>query len=224
MKRAVAEAIVVVLSILLAFTIDAWWDNRRERLEEQELIAGLQQEVQENRERVAQVIDTLRVAQNHLRAFAAMSVAEAATIEAAAAYPTVVRPTHRSFTYELTDGFLQATVSSGKLALIRDASLRAALAEVESLREDVQEVQDVVSDLAADGTRELSRYPEVVGVFDRPDREPLGGDVMRALRSDGAIMAIQGAKIQYWGAYASELARLEAHLAAVEALLTEARR
>ena len=164
------------------------------------------------------------MAQNHLRAFAGMSPADAEAIDPAAAHPTVVRPTHRSFTYELADGFLQATISSGKLALIQDPSLRAAPAEVESLRENVREVRDVVSGLAADGTRELPRYPEMVAVFDRPAHEPLGGEVMRALRSDEVIMAIQGAKIQYWGAYASELEQLGAHLARVEALLAGSRR
>ena len=38
------EGLVIVLSILLAFAIDAWWDERQERIEEGEILHGLNQE------------------------------------------------------------------------------------------------------------------------------------------------------------------------------------
>ena len=40
-KRLVAEAAAIVLSILLAFAIDAWWDDRGERRAEQLLLQRL---------------------------------------------------------------------------------------------------------------------------------------------------------------------------------------
>lgn len=43
-SRFLLEAFVIVASILLAFGIDAWWDERRERGEEAEILAGLQRE------------------------------------------------------------------------------------------------------------------------------------------------------------------------------------
>ena len=44
-KRLTAEAIAIVLSILLAFWIDAWWDSRSEGLDEVEVLSLLREEV-----------------------------------------------------------------------------------------------------------------------------------------------------------------------------------
>ena len=43
--RVFVEGVVIVGSILLAFGIDAWWEGRQERAEEQQLLTNLQQEL-----------------------------------------------------------------------------------------------------------------------------------------------------------------------------------
>jgi hypothetical protein len=43
------EAVLIVASILLAFTLDSWWDERKERVEETEILQGLQEEFLQNR-------------------------------------------------------------------------------------------------------------------------------------------------------------------------------
>ena len=47
-KRYAVEAIVIVASILLAFAIDAWWDQRREAIEEQLALRDLEVELKQN--------------------------------------------------------------------------------------------------------------------------------------------------------------------------------
>ena len=42
--RISVEATAIVASILLAFAIDAWWQNRQDRIDEQEILAGLRSE------------------------------------------------------------------------------------------------------------------------------------------------------------------------------------
>ena len=44
------EAVAIVASVLLAFSIDAWWDNRKDLLEEQEILLGLEIEFVDLRE------------------------------------------------------------------------------------------------------------------------------------------------------------------------------
>ena len=44
------EAVAIVASVLLAFSIDAWWDNRKDLLEEQEILLGLEIEFADLRE------------------------------------------------------------------------------------------------------------------------------------------------------------------------------
>ena len=40
-RRILVESVAVVLSILVAFLIDAWWDSHQEGLRERELLEGL---------------------------------------------------------------------------------------------------------------------------------------------------------------------------------------
>ena len=43
-RRIAVESVAIVVSILLAFAIDAWWEERQERVEEAEILVGLEQE------------------------------------------------------------------------------------------------------------------------------------------------------------------------------------
>ena len=47
-KRISAEGAAIVLSILLAFSIQAWWDNYQDRAEEQGILLGLKAEFEQN--------------------------------------------------------------------------------------------------------------------------------------------------------------------------------
>ena len=52
--RILAEGAAIVVSILLAFAIDAWWDNRKERFEEHQILLGLEAEFSDLRDRLDQ--------------------------------------------------------------------------------------------------------------------------------------------------------------------------
>ena len=49
-KRLAIETIAIVSSILLAFAIDAWWNERNERQFEQETLVGLEAEYEDHRQ------------------------------------------------------------------------------------------------------------------------------------------------------------------------------
>lgn len=49
-NRIAVEAAAIVMSILLAFAIDAWWDDRQDRAEEQRILASLKSEFEQNLE------------------------------------------------------------------------------------------------------------------------------------------------------------------------------
>ncbi len=53
-KRLAVEAAAIVVSILMAFSIDAWWDGRKDQLEEQEILVGLEVEFIDLRSRLDQ--------------------------------------------------------------------------------------------------------------------------------------------------------------------------
>lgn len=59
-KRVSVEAVAIVGSILLAFGVQAWWDERLERIDEAEQIGGLHAEFTENIERNSVPIEAWR--------------------------------------------------------------------------------------------------------------------------------------------------------------------
>ena len=46
--RVFVEGVVIVGSILLAFGIEAWWDDHQDRAEEQRIFVGLKSEFEQN--------------------------------------------------------------------------------------------------------------------------------------------------------------------------------
>jgi hypothetical protein len=50
--RIVVEGSAIVVSILLAFAIDAWWDAHQDRQEEKRILVGLREELESNLKRI----------------------------------------------------------------------------------------------------------------------------------------------------------------------------
>lgn len=50
--RLLLEGSAIVISILLAFSIDAWWDTHQDRQEEQRILVGLKKELESNLDRI----------------------------------------------------------------------------------------------------------------------------------------------------------------------------
>ena len=54
--RVAVEGVVIVASILIAFGIDAWWDSRQRRFDEDELLAAVQQNLEDTRIELERVL------------------------------------------------------------------------------------------------------------------------------------------------------------------------
>jgi hypothetical protein len=124
--RLVAEGVVILCSILAAFAIDAWWEERLEREDEQRYLGSLHQEFLQSLELVVQG-DAVRV-----RALAS-SKALIDQVQGAA------RATDESLLYDFSllsrpldiiprRAVLDDLLSSGGTLLIRSDEIRSALA------------------------------------------------------------------------------------------------
>jgi len=144
-KRLALEATAIVVSILLAFAIDAWWDDRNEAQLERRMLSALLVEFEQNAELLREArteyeryyIDALRVLEyldngqdsfdqlDFAKSFSGMLLAGSIHLE--------------SGTY---DGLL----ASGGLSFIRDDELRGRLAAWPSyVREWTEEEESVFS-------------------------------------------------------------------------------
>ena len=214
-RRLVAESIAVVASILLAFAIDAAWNDRQERSEERALLTGLRQEFVLNRANVELQVGRIEVAMDRLRLYSALEQFTPGVLDADSAFALLVQPVVRSYTSELSDGFLEATISSGKLALIDDVELRALLAETSSRDQDVSEMRRVVMDLSVTGATALGRFSELSSLMDESDQFPETWSASWRANSDPDVLAVVRAKRLYMVYYRNSLVSLGEHFDAI---------
>lgn len=136
------EAALIVVSILLAFAIDAAWDGREEGRRGGELIAALHADFTRNQELLA----SARAAHESYRQAAQdfLALATPGSPRPGAAIPDATLIGLVSwYTYDPALGSLHSAIASGQLALIRDADLRVALAGWIDSVEDLNELETV---------------------------------------------------------------------------------
>lgn len=142
--RILAEGMVIVISILLALSADAWWDRREERREEQEALSQLHEEFLVNRERLADAEGRHRAQRDHIVRMLTVIVEQGYPPGSYELPDSILSGGLGWVEFEPVGGVINSLISSGRVALIRDDSLRVALASwLEVLNQlEVDESQD----------------------------------------------------------------------------------
>jgi len=121
------ELIVVVAGLLLAFQIDRWWEQQRERTQEAEYVARLTVDVESDIPVIQQAIELAKLRKG--MADLLMRVAE--TPIAADEHPMhfIAAVQQAAFTYSplLTNHTFDDMRSTGNLRLLREAEIKKAL-------------------------------------------------------------------------------------------------
>jgi len=124
--RISVEAGAIVASILLAFAIDAWWDGVQERAEEREILSSLCAEFEVNQKVLA------RTAGIHRRILGAMQeIVSASEMDISVhdeSLDSLFSQAGGTPHYNPAMGALAATISSGRIDLVRNIELRNRLA------------------------------------------------------------------------------------------------
>ena len=145
-KRLSVEGAAIVVSILLAFSIDAWWDNRQERIEEHRILESLKVEFLTNAENIPRYIaGHQKSAKYTLALLEAMKAADSgSTLQ----YP--VAKFRQVLGHNSTDpqsGALDAILQSGELRFVSNAAIRERLAAWPRLVVDATENEYLLRDL-----------------------------------------------------------------------------
>ncbi len=136
----VGESAAIVASILLAFAIDAWWEERALRIEEQQVLQGLRSEFHSIRDvlsgHLSEHLQELQTLEDFLGAAGNSGVEKAGPIVDAALlallYPV---------TSDLGSGTLNALLNSGRIEILTNRTLRAKLAAWEGVIGEVWDDQ-----------------------------------------------------------------------------------
>jgi len=129
LRRLALEGLVIVLSIVAAFSLDRWWDYSRDRGEERQALADLEDEFERARMELEGMEALERRTLNSIR-----SVGDSVAVALARGSSSVTIPdTALGWVYvppttQFVLGTRDALVASAGLNILRDRELRAALA------------------------------------------------------------------------------------------------
>ncbi len=137
-KRLTIEATAIVVSILLAFSIDAWWSNLQEREAEDIALRSLRDDFESSRIELADRIQSMQGSRIHFRTFQSASLEDLGTLQQAVA-EQMLASLHTGGTFDAYLGTLDAIAADGRLALIRDSGIRRLLSKWTKAMKDIEE-------------------------------------------------------------------------------------
>lgn len=204
-KQILVEGVVILSSILLAFSIDAWWDARVEQQRERQQLVSM---LAEFRADLTDLDEVLTSIQGHAKNVETLI----ALLKAAGDEPVMVPgPLLGSAitwrTSNVSTSTLDALMASGDLNLLRNTGLRANLAGLPALLLDVAEDEIVAQTfaesqmsvfLAREGLAEIA-YAYREGVQD-PDGVPglTAPDEISVLPSPALIGFLTARRVHFW--------------------------
>jgi hypothetical protein len=128
-RRIVIEAMAIVVSILLAFGIDAWWDERQERQEERRLLQSLQAEFTATRRLLEDALADHRRVRDQAISLTHFGMSGGTLPPPVFEQPVqLVNVLTDVITFHPKTGALDGALASGHLDLITNYALRDALA------------------------------------------------------------------------------------------------
>ncbi len=198
--RVVAEGFVIVLSILLAFGIEAWWSERGERDAEAEALQGLRDDFVESLERLASAkSEHIEIRDASVRLLAMTGPDADPTVSDLVMDTLVMALIGGPKVFPVTATY-DALIASGRIELLESAALRRELARwstaIADLREEEQEAFDQMDqrllpflwDYVPIVTLDLNVHPRYEGVDLNQSRFPRRyRELLRLIRFENAV-------------------------------------
>jgi len=137
-KRISAEGIAIVVSILLAFGIQAWWESRQNQAKEVEILAGLELEFEDQVVILEERRQSIQTALAEVGEFLA-AAQRGFWIETDGLIDDGLIALLETSTIDLGQGVHDSLISSGRLELLANKRLRNALADWEGVLDEVHD-------------------------------------------------------------------------------------
>lgn len=195
-RRLTLEGMVIVASILAAFALDTWWDQAQERREERETLEALRAEFSAARESIVRyrslqerILQSVSAVADSLHGAYHQGRPQVTLPDTALGWAFIPPTTTVSL------GTLQGLIGAGRLGLIRDPELRAALGGWGTTLAELSEEEIDSRDFAhGDLNRALRARVDTYGLWSTASRlfngtlDPEGMAAARVLPVDTEIL------------------------------------
>ncbi|UCC24951.1 MAG: hypothetical protein JSU98_14635 [Gemmatimonadales bacterium] len=172
--RVFLEGAVIVGSILLAFALDAWWDNRNREDELREQLQVVAGEMESTRQALQRALSAHEL-NAHLAEQLTSALGQVAEGSEVVVSDTLIGPLLPQVTADVTTGSLDSFIAAGGLELVDDADIRRHLLEWPTRIQDLQDDEIYLRNFAA---AELASYLRVHS--DVANAERLSTPLLRA--------------------------------------------
>jgi len=157
------EAAAIVASILLAFAIDAWWEGVQERAEEREILSSLRAEFEANQKVLAKTAGIHRLILGAMLDIVSASETDISVHDES--LDSLFGQAGGTPHYNPATGALAATISSGRIGLVRNIELRNRLAGWNAVVSDLIRDEQTRRDFVVHELRPALAEFGVAGVF-----------------------------------------------------------
>ena len=196
----------------MAFAIDAWWAEKKEREIEHVALLALHSDFVASREQLTRVMSSLESARTDFARF--QSATNAELVES---NPDTIRnfltALVKNHTFDPVSATLDALVNDGRLGLISDAQL---LSELSNWRRSLDNIEDISFELRAESIRVRRAMEPHGGPFIRWRRSLDGLEVLQ--RADGETLANLRGDVNVMGTARSHQYALGAYLFSLKSL------
>ncbi len=219
------EAVAVVMSILLAFAIDAWWTERKENEVEHIALLALHDDFMASQKQMARVLLSLDSAQTDFALFRSATTAELTENDPDKniRFLSAIVMNH---TFDPVTATLDALANDGRLGLIGDTQL---LAQLSSWQRELDNIEDISFELRAESVRVRRAMERHGGPFARWRRKAndpgvfqwADGETMANLRRDAELMGAAMSHQYALNAYIRQLSKLAENIDSIVTLLDQ---
>ena len=215
-KRITVQATAIVVSILLAFAIDAGWAESQERELEHRTLEALRSDLEATNVELDRLLRGVAAARENFSRFQSASPAELVEFDAEEVRLTIVSLVTPASFNPITATH-DALSNDGRLGLIRDPELLRHLSDFRGALDDI-EANSI--DLASESVRVLRSMEKYGGPFIRWQRsvddlevlQRANGKILAVLRQDADFMGKARMHQYTLSGYLLELRRLDENI------------
>ena len=196
-KRLSVEATAIVASILLAFTIDAWWDGVQYRERVLILLTELEPAFAENISQLDQNISVIESHQELLRQFLEADLADMGRIPVDQRFETL-HSIWRPATMPNNNTLISERLNTENASFSEFPALQRALMQWRTEVIELEERQERKVANESDALAALGRHNDIGLIWAKIDDGPapfLSEELLKSVRNDDAVMAIAARKI-----------------------------
>ena len=146
--RVFVDGVVIVGSILLAFALDAGWDNRNREDELREQLEVVVREMESARDAIQRALDVHDI-NAHLAEYLTSALGRVPDGSEVVVSDTLIGPLFPQVTADVTTGSLNAFIAAGGLELIEDVEIRRQLLDWPTRIQDLLDDETYLRNFAA---------------------------------------------------------------------------